>query len=113
MIQPFVDISLKKNSRLHENDIISHITNTTNIMKKLLTIIPLLFSLSMIGQRLAPRLDTTITGKVIFTDEKGIQYDVFRSDGGKSSIIKNGKQIALFRREPKVKLGASEFAKSN
>ena len=46
-----------------------------------------------------PRLDT-VQSKVIFTDEKGIQYDVFKSDKtGKSYIVKNGSKLFLFRRE--------------
>ena len=78
-------------------------------MKKLLLISLLFISISTMAQRLAPRLDT-LNGKVIFTDENGIKYDVFKSAGGKSCIIKDGIQIALFRREPKVK---PETAKNN
>lgn len=49
-----------------------------------------------------PRLDT-IQGKVIFTDEKGLQYDVLRDVKnyklGKSYIVKEGNKLFLFRRE--------------
>ena len=85
-------------------------------MKCFLILSILFLSLSASAQKekeVKPRLDTLITGKVLFTDEKGIQYETFRSDNGYTSIIKNGKQIKLFRREPKRMPGAAEFAKSN
>ncbi len=48
------------------------------------------------------RIDT-VQGKPIFTDEKGIKYDVLRSDKtGKSYFVNNkGDKQFLFRREKK------------
>jgi hypothetical protein len=84
-------------------------------MKKLSVLTAILFSLSAAAQKqeVKPQLDTLITGKVIFTDEKGVKYDVFRSNNGYSSIIINGKQRRIMQKETPLKPGAAEFAKSN
>jgi hypothetical protein len=90
----------------------STITFKLFTMKKLMLLLVVFFSLSASAQY-PPRLDTLKSGQIIFTDENGLKYETFISDGGKRCIIKDNKQIALFKREPKRFPKISDIAKSN
>lgn len=78
-------------------------------MKRILLISLLFISISSFGQDVKARLDT-LNGRVTLTDEMGVKYEVFRSENGYSSIIKEGKQVKIFRREKAVKPRASELS---
>lgn len=80
---------------------------------KYILIICIIFSIPASAQTGKPKLDTLQNRQVIFTDETGVKYEVFRSANGYSSIIKEGKLVKLFRREKAFKTGASEFVKNN
>lgn len=65
----------------------------------LIIIACLLFCMVGDAQKLKPKIDT-VESKVIFTDENGKQYKVNRSEKkNRSFILKDGKQLFLFKRE--------------